>query len=552
MLVKNKYLLDDYMQDRAKNNAGVTFLPESSTANFMPRNSTISAQNANQSTTVTAPVRQRPRNYVAVEVKDDVVQESASEGLSEDVVVTKSDLTTADVRSKMDNVLQELLDFSNRKFVYNAKESPLYTILQQQAEKEARLASGRAYSRATANAGGFGSSYATLAGEEASRQVMAGLDDQQLALYEAAKAEFDSQWQTKLEQYNALSQIYNNQKVDEAETTQIMTDAINSLRERYGAEYVEEAMRADLSAMGLTEEQIGQALANQKQYSDAIGAYTNQTQSGVTDEVLAATQYLQSKYGSDYSEAAMRAELQAAGYNEADITAALEAQRKIASGSVTDYKATNVSDAISYADLLEEALSTGVMTQEEYDAAKNKNSELIMKNVRGGMDRISDVDYEGFGISADDWSSMNDSEKKLKVLDQVGQLVKRGVVSHSEYFQMVVGEVKADVSEIEETDVGVWDKNKDFVKVAVVVQDLYDNGYIYDGAYNYIMTREILPHINKDELREMYRNNETKAMGYSNDMHRVANILLGKAGESEKAEEKKTTNKYTGKMTFAR
>lgn len=474
MLVKNKYLLGDYMQDRAKNNAGVTFAPKTGAANFLPHSVAIGAQGTDQATTgnqtaATAPVRQRPRNYVAVEVKDDVVQKSASEGLSEDVAVTKSDLTTADVESKMNNALQDLMDFTNRKFQYNAKESPLYTILEQQAAKEARLAAGRAYSRATANTGGFGSSYATLAAEEASRQVMAGLDDQQLALYEAAKAEFDSQWQTKLEQYNALSQIYNNQKVDEAETTQIMTDAINTLRERYGAEYVEEAMRADLSAMGLTEEQIGQALANQKQYSDAIGAYTNQTQSGVSDEVLAATQYLQSKYGSDYSEAAMRAELQAAGYNEADITAALEAQRKIASGSVMDYGAGTMAEALSWSSQLDLALRNGTLTESEYNQAKSENSAVIRTEVE---------------------NAMKDEAKAAKYLLSAEQAVASGALLVEDYQKILVKNAQAELKDIEKGKGTDLRKAKKVLAVVNAILVDVDNGVMTEDEA-YAVIREI-------------------------------------------------------------
>jgi hypothetical protein len=120
-----------------------------------------------------------------------------------------SKLTTADTMRMLEDALASLAEWGNRKFVYNAKESPLYTILQQQAEKEARLASGRAYSRAVANTGGFGSSYATLAAEEAGRQVMEGLDDQQLALYQAAREEFDAERQSALDWYNTAKQLHN-------------------------------------------------------------------------------------------------------------------------------------------------------------------------------------------------------------------------------------------------------------------------------------------------------------------------------------------------------
>lgn len=137
-----------------------------------------------------------------------------------------SKLTTANTMSMLEDALASLAEWGNRKFVYNAKESPLYTILQQQAEKEARLASGRAYSRAVANTGGFGSSYATLAAEEAGRQVMEGLDDQQLALYQAAREEFEAERQSRVDWYNTVKQLhYDRMALDELQATEAAAKA---------------------------------------------------------------------------------------------------------------------------------------------------------------------------------------------------------------------------------------------------------------------------------------------------------------------------------------
>ena len=153
-------------------------------------------------------------------------------------VLTQSQLTTADTMRMMEDAMASLAEWGNRKFVYNAKESPLYTIIQQQAEKEARLASGRAYSRAVANTGGFGSSYATLAAEEAGRQVMEGLDDQQLALYQAAREEFEAERQSRVDWYNTAKQLhYDRMALDElqaieaaAKASGMNTDTYNLLQ----------------------------------------------------------------------------------------------------------------------------------------------------------------------------------------------------------------------------------------------------------------------------------------------------------------------------------
>lgn len=396
---------------------------------------------------------------------------------------------------EIQNAAKKVLDVANKKFSYSAYESPIYSIMRQEYLKEADLAAGRATAAAAQNAGGFGSSFAVLAGEEARRQVMEGFHNQEDELYAAARSEFENEKATYFDNYLKI-------------------------RELQAAE--EERLAAEST-----------------------------TEGGMTAGASEAAQYLLNTYGMAYSENAMRQDLLGKGYSEADVNAALESQRKIVAGAVTDYKAGDIGSAISQAGTLDEAYRQGQLKDDEYKAAKAENSKVIVNNVKTGMSRIEDVDYEGLGIPAEEWEAMNDSEKKLRVLDEVGRLVKSGVVSHSAYFQIVTGEVKADLEEI--ATVAGNDKNADRLSVAVIVQDMYDNGYLYEGAYNYLMFKTILPEINIKELRDMYKNNEiTKQMGYSQDMHDAANVLLEHYRETEDTENKKPSYTYTGKMTWTR
>lgn len=391
---------------------------------------------------------------------------------------------------------KKVLEVSNRKFQYNSYESPIYSIMRQEYLKEADLAAGRATAAAAQNAGGFGSSFAVMAGEEARRQVMEGFHDQEDELYAAAQSEFEAERASAFDNYLKLR---------------------------------------ELKAME----------------QERLKTETGDT--GLTETASAAAQELQNAFGTTFSEKTQREYLASKGYSEADINAAMESQRKLASGTVTDYKANDIASAIGQASALDEAYRSGQLNDEEYKAAKDDNAKIIISNVKAGMDRIDDVDYEGLGIPEEEWGAMNDSEKKMRVLDEAGRLVKKGIVSHSEYFQIVTNEVKADLNDIAEDVRGGIDKNKDRLSVAVVVQDMYDNGYIYEGAYNYLMFKTILPEMNIKELRDMYKNNETaKQMSYSQDMHDAAAVLLNHYNESETTEEKKTTNTYTGKMTWTR
>ena len=348
-----------------------------------------------------------------------------------------SKLTTADTMSMLEDALASLAEWGNRKFVYNAKESPLYTILQQQAEKEARLASGRAYSRAVANTGGFGSSYATLAAEEAGRQVMEGLDDQQLALYQAAREEFDAERQSALDWYNTAKQLHSDR-------------------------------------MALDELQATEA-------------------TGVTEGAKKATDYLRNTYGLEYFESTMQQDLLSHGYSETDVAKALNMQRAIAKATITDYKASDITSAVEKADMINEAYKQGILTVEEYDEAKTQNSAIIFDNVSKGMTRIDDVDHAALGISDEEWNGKNDNEKKLAVFDRVGELTKDGVVSSRDFYKLLYNDIKEEFASEE------FKTSKNQIAHAVAVADLieeyHDSGYLSDDEYKDFIYKQIVPQI---------------------------------------------------------
>ena len=336
--------------------------------------------------------------------------------------------------------------------VYSGLSLALNTILEQQAAEEARLASGRAYARSVANTGGYGSSYATLAAEEASRQVMKGMNDQQYALYQAAKDEFEAERQSRLDWYNMTKQMHEDAMVLE--------------------EY--EKLRTD----------------------EATTEMDANTQ--------AATEYLQATYGTAYSEGAMRNDLLGKGYSEEEANAALEAQRKLAGSVVTDYTATSVSDAISNANTLQQVYANKYLTTEEYDAAVKKNAAVIMENANAAMANPSDADYAALGITAEEWNGMGEGDRKLEVMDRIGQLVKEGVVPHSDYYKMLYNDLQGEFNSEE------YKKSKtqlrDAMDSAIIIQDLYDNGYLLQDEYTSLMYREIYDKIKNDVAIETIDN----------------------------------------------
>lgn len=449
---RQRYRLDDYLQDKAQRAASP--LARGGSSGLRQGMAVTPTGNTSVGTVKPLPVRpphtvQRPSgsSYNASnagggqDVTVDTIKPNAGGGAGGGVL-TQSQMTTAYTKQLMENALSNLLAMQNRKFQYDAHSSPLYSIVQKQAAENARLASGRAYARTKTATGGYDSSYATLAADEAGRQAMRELDDQQLALYEAARSEFEAENASALDWYNTTKQLYEDAYV------------------------LEQDAKAQAVADGT-----------------------------LTGTASAAAQELQNTWGTDYSEKTQREYLASKGYSEADINAALESQRKLASGTVTDYKAGTITEAVAQAQSLDEAYRKGAMTVEEYDAYKTQNSKVIMDNVNKGMERIEDTDHAALGISNEEWDSMEDGEKKLAVFDRVGQLVKSGAVREIDYYKLLYNDLKEEFTS-EEFKKSSTPLN-DIMKAATIIQDLYDAGYMSDDDY----TRLMLDSIGKEILK---------------------------------------------------
>jgi hypothetical protein len=144
---------------------------------------------------------------------------------------------------------------------------------------------------------------------------------------------------------------------------------------------------------------------------------------------------------------------------------------------------------VKQAQSLDEAYRQGALTVEEYDAAKAQNSKVIMDSVNKGMERIEDTDYAALGISDEEWSAMEDGEKKLAVFDRVGQLVKSGAVREIDYYKLLYNDLKEEFTSEEFKNSST--PLNDIMKAATIIQDLYDDGYMSDDDYTSLMLDSI-------------------------------------------------------------
>ena len=620
-------------------------------------------------------------------------------------------LTTVDLaREHMNQARNKVYEILNRKFTFKAEESPLYSILQQQYEKQAQKAAGQAYARAVANTGGFGSSYATLAAEEARRSTMEGFNDQTYQLYQAAKDEFLQERQSALDWYSqsrqmyedaldeqmessldiaytmwgdgdneeavraalaeqgigssaietiisqvksgyatglqqdaAISEIKNQQAYttganlaaslagqgktaeeiraalvasgtpaaivdqimserleqsyadaaaqagldkiaadarDEAEAKEA-TDAYNNWLSQWLSNPDETAIRAAMKEAGISDAAINSAMVGFMEYSAAQNEYkagVEAIEKSARDEAEAkeatdAYNNWLSQWLSNPDETAIRAAMKEAGISDAAINYAMlgfmeystiqadynktagsssatsgglttEQKTELGNAATDAYDGTNknqietqlkqngmtqeeadkvisnleeqekaalddasktvsnISDAVTYKDELDKSKDNGTLSVAEYDQRIAENSAKIMTEVTKGLDDLSDMDYEALGISQSEWDGMEDSDQKLAVFDAVGELVKQGVVTQTDYYKMLYNDTNELFSSKEYKESKT--QTRDILDRAIFVKDLRENGYLSGDDYTRIMVEIIATEMeNQPAIKEV-------------------------------------------------
>ena len=440
---RQRYRLDDYLQDKAQRAASP--LARGGASGLRQGMAVTPAGNASAGTVKPLPVRpphtvQRPSgsSYNASnagggqDVTVDTFKPDAGGGAGGGVL-TQSQMTTAYTKQLMENALSNLLAMQNRKFKYDAHSSPLYSIVQKQAEENARLASGRAYAQAKAATGGYGSSYATLAADEAGRQAMRELDDQQLALYEAARSEFEAENASALDWYNTTKQLYEDAYVLEQDakanapatitledgTTVEVTDAARELYAGYLDSFTQgtgyDTLKTAMINGGASEADADQAIAMFKKLggatvADKVSALEESPAlSGAAEAYLAARQNgtldRDAAKISAGAKAAVEASLKNAGDNEEAMNTALAEAAQ--------------------------AVKDGYMSESDYVSIITADIHADVKNMESGDEKISDRkkrkrvldSIEGI-IQDHEEGNLSDSGYQMALLEMVPYLKK--------------------------------------------------------------------------------------------------------------------------------
>ena len=363
---------------------------------------------------------------------------------------------------------KKVLEVANRKFQYSTHESPIYSIMRQEYLKEADLAAGRATAAAAQNAGGFGSSFAVMAGEEARRQVMKGFHDQEDELYAAAQSEFEAERASAFDNYLKLREL----KAMEQEriktetpmtmtlpdgTTVEVTDAARELYAGYldsftqGAGY--DTLKTAMINGGASEADADQAIAMFKKLggatvADQISALEESpTLSGAAEAYLAARQNgtldRDAAKISAGAKAAVEASLKNAGDNEEAMNIALaEAAQAVKDGYMSE------SDYVSIitADIHEDIKSMESSTKKISDRKKRKR---IAQNFEGIVEMHNDgrLSDEAYRIAMED---MNQYIEKYFAMPDGLRIEEMSGLSFASLFNLSNGEGEAIYNAVQE------------------------------------------------------------------------------------------------------
>ena len=343
---------------------------------------------------------------------------------------------------EIQNAAKKVLEVSNRKFQYNSYESPIYSIMRQEYLKEADLAAGRATAAAAQNAGGFGSSFAVMAGEEARRQVMEGFHGQEAELYAAAKSESEAERASAFDNYLKLREL----KAME--------------QERLATEVPTTITLEDGATVEVTD-------AAQELYADYLDSFTQGT-------------------GYDTLKTAMIN----GGASEADADQAIAMFKKLSGATISDQiSALGTSPTLSgAAEIMAQAKEKGTEAE-----VLPEVSAAVSKSFTEALDNPSSA-YELLGVEPEKWDAMfaeytdpdeRAAAQKAYLLGAAGEARKSGLISGTDYTRFLRRDVVASVKDIIENET-----NKPVSAVAEVVismQNYKDAGYITEAEYDRVI-----------------------------------------------------------------
>ena len=406
-----------------------------------------------------------------------------------------------------------------------ASMSPYYNIYMEQYRKNAEAAEANAYARSVASTGGYGSSYATMAGQRAYSDTMEGFTELTPSMV-----------QTKGQAMSELMQQYQMAKQMQTELKAQTKDVNDATYEAYvsaanGGWYTgdnETSLRARLENLkeGNPDIDVDKVLEMlKKEYVAPVKPDVNDATYGAYEDAMAV-------YSSTGDRSTVKAFLEnLAAYNpDIDVDKVMEMFNKINPVYIgpeapedislneenVDAAYQYISEVIANAESPEMTLSQIENTvrtslrnlrysDAEIDAAMEKYKDLEKASAKDKKNENKELfekaladpgafDLKEIGYTAEAVAEMTDAEKKHAILDEAGEATKRGEFDQKVYWQLVYNDVTSDIVYINSADAGFNKKRKmsETLDIAVDLENYHDAGYLPETQYNHLTESVIM------------------------------------------------------------
>ena len=334
--------------------------------------------------------------------------------------------------------------------------SPYYNIYMEQYRKNAEAAEANAFARSVASSGGYGSSYATMAGQQAYRDTMEGFAELTPTLTQTKGQAMSD----LMEQYQLAKGLKEELNAEQGEINDVTYAAYASIAESGSFNTSNEAViRARLENMkaanpDLDVDKVMEMLRKEQAATGAVTVSENGETLLNEANVDAGYQYILETMSKDENkektlgqiENSIRASMKNAKYSDAEIDAAMERYSKLEDAGIRDIQETN---RVMY--------------------------EKALKNP-------SAFDVTTIGYSAEESAEMTDAEKKQAILDAAGEAVKRGELAKTYYSTWMMQDAEQAMlnvkdekpSEVAETLAGLVISFEDGVTAGYMSQQIAD------------------------------------------------------------------------------
>lgn len=329
--------------------------------------------------------------------------------------------------------------------------SPYYNIFMEQYRQNAEKAKASAYAQAVAGSGGYGSSYATLAGQQAYRDTMEGFTELTPSLV-----------QTKGQAMSDLMEQYQMAK---------------GLQEELGTSETATYRMADGTEVEISE-------GAREAYTAAV---TGELWNGSNAESV-KTSLINMGYAADDADIAVKMLQDEAKSGVKDTVKSIVEGAKVAVATPDSVPMTGNEETpglLYYQNYLKQLRATDQITSDEYLSVTGEISRAVVTKLDKMVENLGSA-YSELGYGETEWDELTDAERLENVLNYAGELRKKELIDPEQYYAFFEGEIVDIANGVNK------DSDKalaDIANVVLALDDYEENKYLTSEEKTSIMKK---------------------------------------------------------------